>query len=184
MEIQIPAINYSFSKPHMSSPMRFFILLCLLILGSFIFFSFKKHAFHTSLTEMNYNAREKNIEISIRIFTDDLEKVLSLENGNQKFIIENNDKNDGFVEKYIRKHFNLINSKNQKKPYNYIGKEESKDATWIYLEMPVNESVSGSKIQNDVLMDIFEDQVNIINLSWQGDKKSFIFNQKKKIQDI
>ena len=138
------------------------------------------HDFHTSLTEMRYNAKSKTFEISLRVFTDDLQKVLSASNQNKKFLVENNDKNDSFVEMYVNKHFVVINPKNQKLIINYIGKEKEGEATWIYLEMPVNEPIKGSKIQNDVLVDMFDDQTNIVNVFVNNEKKSYLFTPKNK----
>ena len=94
--------------------------LCLILFLCLSSLGFKKHDFHTSITRMDYNAKEKSFEVSIRVFTDDLEKVLSKENGGQKFVVVNNDKNDTFVEKYIRKHFALITTAKQKKPYSTV----------------------------------------------------------------
>ena len=139
------------------------------------------HDFHTSLTEMRYNAKSKTFEISLRVFTDDLEKVLSATSQNRKFTLENNDKNDPLVEAYIRKHFVVVNPKNQKLNINYIGREKEGEATWIYLELPVNESINGSKIQNDVLIDMFDDQTNILNIFMQNQKKSYLYNVKNKV---
>jgi hypothetical protein len=139
------------------------------------------HDFHTSITEMRYNAKEKSFEISLRVFTDDLEKALSANNQNKKFIVDNNDRNDAFIEAYVKKHFVVTNSKNQKPAINYIGKEKEGDATWIYLEMPVNEGISGSKIQNNVLIDMFEDQTNIVNIFVQNQKKSYLFTVKNRV---
>ena len=52
---------------------------------------------------------------------------------------------------------------------------------WLYIEMPAQEPINGSKLQNDVLMDEFDDQTNVVNLFYQSEKKSFIFNQKNKV---
>lgn len=141
----------------------------------------KIHDFHTSLTEMRYNTKSKTFEISLRVFTDDLQKVLSETNQNKKFLVENNDKNDSFVEAYIKKQFVVVNAKNQKTIINYIGKEKEGEATWIYLEMPVIESINGSKIHNNVLIDMFEDQTNILNIFIQNQKKSYLYNVKSKV---
>jgi hypothetical protein len=59
------------------------------------------HDFHTSITRLEYNAKEKTFEVSIRLFTDDLEKGLSKANNGQKIVVLNNDKNDGLVERYV-----------------------------------------------------------------------------------
>ena len=130
---------------------------------------------------MRYNPKGKSFEISLRVFTDDLEKTLSINNQNKKFVIENSDKNDPFIEQYVRKHFGITSSKNQKLNYQYVGKEKERDATWIYLEMPVNEPIKGSKIQNSVLMYSFEDQTNIVNIFVSNEKKSYLFTVKNKL---
>ena len=165
---------------------RFLVLGTILILQtSFLpsssFLLLSKHAFHTSITEMRYNPKERSFEISLRVFTDDLEKTLSANNQNKKFVIENTDKNDSFIEQYVRKHFVITTPKNQKSIYQYVGKEKEGDATWIYLEMPINESLKGSKIQNSVLMDSFDDQTNIVNIFLNNDKKSYLFTVKNKV---
>lgn len=165
---------------------RFLVLGITLILNTSFFSSpfssfLSKHAFHTSITEMRYNPKQKSFEISLRVFTDDLEKTLSINNQNKKFVIENTDKNDTFIEQYVRKHFAITTPKNQKLNYQYVGKEKEGDATWIYLEMPVNEAIKGSKIQNSVLMDSFDDQTNIINIFLNNDKKSYLFTVKNKV---
>jgi hypothetical protein len=179
--------NTKSTKPaSLKNTCRFLVLGIVLILNtSFLPPPFSlllnTHAFHTSITEMRYNAKEKAFEISLRVFTDDLEKTLSANNQNKKIVIENTDKNDPFIEQYVRKHFAITTPKNQKLMYQYIGKEKEGDATWIYLEMPVNESIKGSKIQNSVLMDSFEDQTNIVNIFMNNDKKSYLFTVQHKV---
>lgn len=144
-----------------------------------------KHAFHTSITQIDFNAKEKTLEVSIRVFTDDLENTLSKENKGQRFRIENNDKNDPFVERYIRQHFKLSSPKGQLRAYTYIGKENEADATWVYIEIPLQEAnLQGFTLQQDVLMDVFDDQVNIVNITQSGERKSYIFNIKKIVQAL
>lgn len=148
---------------------------------SLFLFSFHLHDFHTSITRMDFNAKDKSFEISIRVFTDDLEKALSKDNNGQKFVVVNNDKNDPLVEKYIRKHFALLTSQKQKKGYTYIGKEQEADATWIYVEIPTQEAIVGFSLQNAIMHDLFEDQINLVNLNYQGQKKSYIFKKDENI---
>ena len=175
-------VTKSIKPASLKNTCRFLVLGIVFIVNTS--FLTATHDFHTSLTEMRYNAKSKSFEISFRIFTDDLQKALSATNQNRKFVVENNDKNDAFVEAYIRKHFIAINPKNQKFSFQYIGKEKEGEATWIYLEMSVNESFNGVKIQNDILLDMFEDQTNIINLFYQNQKKSYLFNSKNKVFTI
>ncbi len=179
--------NIQSIKPaSLNNTCRFLVLgMVLLLQTSFLpspsSISLNTHAFHTSIAEMRYNPREKAFEISLRIFTDDLEKTLSNNNQNKKFVIENGDKNDVCIDQYVHKHFAVTTPKNIKLNYKYIGKEKEGDATWIYLEMPVNESIKGSKIQNDVLIDMFDDQTNIVNIFNNNEKKSYLFTVKNRV---
>lgn len=139
------------------------------------------HDFHTSITEVTYNSSEKAFEVSIRLFSDDLEKVLLKENPGIKFIGMASDKKDVLLNKYIQKHFGLLNTQAKRKTMNYIGHEIETDAHWLYIEIPFNEKLQGYSFQNDVFFETFPDQTNIINLTYTSLKKSFLFKDKKSV---
>lgn len=167
-------------RSSLSRPAARFILLSSLFLLS----ASPKHEYHVSVTQMQYNAALKSFEISIRTFTDDLEKGLATDNGNRRFIVRNNDGNDSFIEKYVRKSFLLTDS--QKKPFTvrYVGKEEEEDATWIYLEIPFQNALEGCRLQNTILMETFEDQVNMTNLKFSSEKKTFLFKKNQPVHSL
>lgn len=141
------------------------------------------HDFHASVTQMQYNPQEKAFEISIRIFTDDLEKALTKETG-KTVDLSTKGKNDALLEKYVRAHFTHLNPQRQPKPFNYVGHEVEDDANWIYLEMPYDEPFQGGVMRQNVLMEMFDDQVNMVNLQYQGQKKTFVFRKNQPIQAI
>ena len=143
-----------------------------------------KHEYHVSVTQMQYNPAARAFEVSIRLFTDDLEKGLSESNGKQRFVVKNGDKNDAFVEKYIRASFVLTSS--QKKPVTmqYVGKEQEEDATWVYLEIPFTGSLDGYKLQNNTLLEVFDDQVNMTNIKLPSDKKTLLFKKGQTVQNL
>ncbi|MBC7891498.1 MAG: hypothetical protein H7Y12_04720, partial [Sphingobacteriaceae bacterium] len=148
-------------------------LLLLFLLPS----AFQRHDFHTSLTEIQVNAKEKTLEVTLRVFTDDLEKVLTKAAAGQKIHLVVNDRHDPSIDRYVKEHFLLTNAKGERKALRYLGKEFESDATWIYLEIPFAEALTGAKLQNDILLDLFDDQTNLVNLLGTGERKSFIFNQ-------
>jgi Zn/Cd-binding protein ZinT len=142
------------------------------------------HAFHTSLTEINFNQKEKSLEISIRVFTDDFETALTKLNGGQKIIIAANDKNDALINKYIQQHFGIISPQKQRKNFNFIGKEIEGVATWIYAEVPDYQAITGNILQNNILTEFFDDQTNLVNFTYLSNKKTFILNAKKTTAEI
>lgn len=141
------------------------------------------HDFHASVTQMQYDSKERTFEISIRIFTDDFEKALA-EATRSKVNLNGPGKNDQLIEKYVQTHFSYANAQKQPKPIKYIGYEVETDAHWIYLEMPYTEPFKGGSLKQNVLMEMFDDQVNMVNIQYQGHKKTFVFRKNQPIQDI
>ena len=132
---------------------------------------------------MQYDKPGKSFQISIRIFTDDLEKGISEDNSKRIFSIKNNDQNNPFIERYIRKHF-ILTSTQKKAEVQYLGKEEEADATWIYLEIPFSENPEGWKLQNTILMEVFDDQVNMTNVKTTAGRKTFLFRKGQTVQPL
>ncbi|QJD81275.1 hypothetical protein HH216_07130 [Spirosoma rhododendri] len=132
---------------------------------------------------MVYNPKERGFELSIRVFTDDLEKALS-ETAGAKVHLSNDKKDDPLIEKYVRAHVAYMTPQRQPKALTYVGHEEEADANWIYLEMPYTEPFRGGVMKQNILMDLFDDQVNMVNVSYQGQKKTFVFRQKNPVQDV
>lgn len=141
------------------------------------------HDFHASVTQMHYNPKEKAFEISIRVFTDDLEKGLTETTG-RKIELGPNDKNDAIIETYIRSRFVYTTPQKQVKQLEYVGHEIEADANWIYLQLPFSEPFRGGLLKQNILMEMFDDQVNMVNVQYQSQKKTFVFRKNQPIQDI
>ncbi|MGB0176042.1 MAG: DUF6702 family protein, partial [Owenweeksia sp.] len=91
------------------------------------------HPFHTSITTCEYNAETDNLEISLRVFSDDLEQAIGhpLENMKPDTRIEK----DSAVQKYISRNFGFKAQNVDLSPI-YIGRETEYDITYLYLEIP------------------------------------------------
>lgn len=167
--------DYLRFTPFNSARLREIALSLVILLG--LTASRPLHPVHTSVTQMQYNAAEKTFEVSLRVFTDDLEEALGKENNNQRVRLNDKDANGPLVEGYIRKHFGLTNASRQRKPFRYLGKEQEMEATWIYVEVPYSEPLEGSVLQQSLLTEVFDDQVNLVNVSYLTQKKTVLFRK-------
>ena len=150
----------------------------------FPFLSFQQiHDFHTSLTEIHHNAKDRAFEISIRVFSDDLETALARANNGQKIRVDAANA-DPVIERYIRGKFWFAGADKQRRAFTYIGHETEGDAQWIYLEMPFSEQFRGGLLQHSVLTEVFADQTNLVNLRVGGQKKTFVFRQNQPVQAL
>lgn len=141
-----------------------------------------KHDFHTSLTEINFNPKTGSLELSVRVFTDDLE--LTLTNFNKGKLVKIEDPEatvDPLIEQYIRKNLALISPDKEVKFGKFYGKEKEADATWIYLEIFDCKQLKNFTLYNTIMQEMFEDQTNLVNIIYPAQKKTIVFDSESKV---
>lgn len=138
------------------------------------------HPFYISLTEIKYNPKEKSLEISQKIFREDLEVALTNQYKTKVNFLTPENKVD--LEKKIKKYIlenNEIDINGQKMELNYLGFELEEEAVWIYLEarkVPFPKTVD---IRNSILHKHFDSQQNVINFYRDENPKSLILLKGK-----
>lgn len=165
----------------MASFINKWLLLSLIIAGFVLNSSFREkeglHPFHVSVIEINHNAADKTLEISCKIFTDDFERTLAKNYATKVDLINPPDKNamDTLVKKYLYSHLS-IKANGKPVTLNYIGFEVDKEAAYGYIEVSNVPSVSKVDIGTNIMYDMFEDQVNIMHVIVNGERKSTKLN--------
>lgn len=135
------------------------------------------HKFYVSVTNVEYVEEEKSLQITSRIFIDDLEELLAVRYDIEAALATANEVNnsDDLISKYLNSKFEIkING--QSKAYSFLGKEYRDDLIVCYLEIPGIDipNVSSIEVRNDVLTELFEEQQNVVHLKIGTKKKSFI----------
>ncbi len=141
-----------------------------------------KHDFHTSLTEINFNSKTGSLELSVRVFTDDLE--LTLTNFNKGKLVKIEDPEatvNPLIEQYIRKNLALISPDKEVKFGKFYGKEKEADATWIFLEIFDCKQVKNFTLYNTIMQEMFADQTNLVNIIYPSQKKTIVFDSETKV---
>ena len=157
--------------------LRILLLLCFLNINWN-----PKHDFHTSLTEINYNAKSGSLELSVRVFTDDLE--LALTNFNKGKLVKVEDSEsivNPLIEQYIRKNLALVSADKEVKFGKFYGKEKEADATWIFLEIFDCKQLKNYTLYNAIMQEMFSDQTNLVNIIYGNQKKTIVFDDKTRI---
>jgi hypothetical protein len=125
---------------------------------------FSIHPIHVSVTELNYDEKEKQLEITMRLFTDDLEQTLRKSIGISDLDIMESDTTrvDQLMKSYLKEHF-TVSLDNRQQTLVYLGHERDGDAMVFYIEVTKVKKWNSVSIKNDVLMDRFGDQSNLVN---------------------
>lgn len=147
------------------------------ILGVIFFLFCSFHPFYLSVTEINYDAKQKEMQISIRIFTDDLENTLR-NSAKTKIDLLNKDnyqEMSKLVDQYVHSKFN-IKIEGKEIVYKWIGYERDEDAIWIYFESAKLPKPTKIEIDNKLLYELYDEQMNIVKLNIAGNKQSSKLN--------
>jgi hypothetical protein len=127
------------------------------------------HTYHTSLTRMDYNAKEKNIEIAIQLFIHDAQPMLE-RRLKRRVDIEKTKEVDGELLKYLSENFVFQNKKGEAQSLRWVGKEFANDVVYVYLEIPFAETFEGVRLQNTLFFESFPEQTNLV-VARIGEKK-------------
>ncbi|GMN10469.1 hypothetical protein MTsPCn9_35350 [Croceitalea sp. MTPC9] len=135
------------------------------------------HKFYVSVTNINYSEKTDALQITSRIFIDDLEVLLKERYGIDAALGTEKETSmaDDYIQKYLKAKF-VLELNEEIASYNYIGKKYDNDVVIIYLEVPEIgfTALNSISIQNEVLTDLYEEQKNLVHIKWKGKKKSFV----------
>jgi len=143
-------------------------------------FSFTIHKYYIALTEIEFKEESKSVQIIMNVFIDDIEEALNKDYTIDTQISYKEElKNiDVYFEKYLNEHFQISINSEQKK-YLFIGKEYEGNVVYFYLEIKDVLQVKTMKIKNNMLLDYFPKQQNIIKVKNNKKKESLFLTQKK-----
>lgn len=143
--------------------------------------AFSAHPYYMSVTEMEYKPAEKEIQVSCKIFTDDLEETLKKEFSRKVDILNTTQKkeNEQLLNTYLQKHLRL-QLDGKPADLQMIGFEQEGEAVWIYLVTPNIAAFKTAIVFNDLLYAYREDQINIVHFKNNKERKSYRFNYPAK----
>lgn len=144
----------------------------------FIFFvamtSMSLHKFYVSVNQIDFVPKKKALEITSRIFIDDIDLALEKKFGKKYYLGTSRETSESidFLKKYLKEKFTIkINS--QPKEIIFLGKEVEDNVLICYMTIKDVEKVNSLEIKNTILMELY-DQQHIFHTNILGDKKSIL----------
>jgi len=126
-----------------------------------------RHPLHVSVTEISMNEKEKRLEITMRVFIDDLEETMRKRLHQPAFDILKPPAGftvDDVMRDYLKNHFKLsLDKKNQ--VVTLLGHETDEDAFVFYLEVDRVKKWKHIDVTNDAMSETFEDQSNLVHVT-------------------
>ena len=123
------------------------------------------HPYYISMTEIEHDKTNNSLEISVRIFTDDLEKTIRQAYNGKVDLLNNSEKanSEKLIQQYITKHLSL-KADNKNLNLQFIGFESEEGSIWSYFEIDNIGSIKTLEITNTILYDYKEEQINFMHI--------------------
>ncbi|WP_339715665.1 DUF6702 family protein [uncultured Kriegella sp.] len=135
------------------------------------------HKFYISVTNVGYSETDDALQITTRIFIDDFEDLLQKRYGFKAKLDTDKELEltDEYIEKYLSTKF-VVTINGEVKKFDFLGKEYEDDIMICYLEITNIDfpSIKTIALTNEILMDLFDDQKNLVHFKIKGKKTSFV----------
>ncbi len=140
------------------------------------------HPVFVSVTEVEHNAKEKTLEISCKVFTDDFEKALRKTYNTPIDLVtpKNASAMQTIVGDYVSKHL-AITVDDKKATLTFIGYEQIEEGIYCYFQASNISSIKKISITDNVMYDYKKEQVSVLHVTVNGKRQSTKMNNPKDI---
>ena len=131
------------------------------------------HPLHISVTEITLDEKEKEFEIVLRIFTDDLELAIRHARNDAELNLLNpaNTTTDKLAWEYLQTRFKLA-ADGKVQTVKYLGHEKDGDVLVFYIQVQPVKKFKTIDITNSIITEFYEDQANLINVTVKDEIRS------------
>ncbi|MGQ0829111.1 MAG: DUF6702 family protein [Bacteroidota bacterium] len=141
------------------------------------------HKYYFSFTEIRVDTQKATLNVSCKVFTDDLEVALNNAYGKKIALadVKQNKEAQNLLNKYIEDRFK-ISVTGKVLELEFVGYENEADVTWFYMEVPKFAEKGAVTVQNSILFETFPEQTNVIQFYWdQVNKSHKLVNPEKEV---
>lgn len=149
--------------------------IALLVFFVLFLSSFAVHKFYVSVTQIDYVPSKKRVEITSRIFIDDLEKGIN-KRFNKKVNLTSTKElpeAEELIKTYLKEKIKVsINKKSQN--IEFLAREVEGDVLILYTKIAISKKINTFEIYNSLLTEVYADQQNIVHTNINSNKKSIL----------
>ena len=135
------------------------------------------HKFYASLAQVERTA-DGRVELALRFFPDDLEAALRKATG-KRVVVEDTAAFGEVFEPWLNSVF-ALEAGGRRTAFKYVGAEVTVKTAWVYMEAVWPDPLAASTMTNAMLVDLFPEQVNTVNLVEGATRSSKVFDAGKR----
>jgi len=153
-----------------------------MILAAVMAFHSWFHPVHVSLLNVDINPEAGKIEIVFKLYSEDIQQLI-LNKYNVDLNLANKvDPSDKvkFINEYIEESFVMRINGTKIETWNYTTNEMNEESIWLYYKSTCPGNIKEVSITDSVMMDFFEDQTNMVIVSYSGKQNGYTLNNKNR----
>jgi len=137
------------------------------------------HKFYVSVNQIHYVEKKKALEITSRLFIDDIDLALEKKYGKKTYLGTQKETAESteLLKKYIKEKF-TIKINGQQKDIVFLGKEIEDNVLICYLTIKNTSKIASLEIKDIILMELYEQQ-HIFHTDILGNKQSVLLTNDK-----
>ncbi|WP_445722782.1 DUF6702 family protein [Flavobacterium sp.] len=139
------------------------------------------HKFYVSVTQIDYVAKKNRVEITSRIFIDDLNKVLEKKYNKKIHLASNREIPEAkdLVKSYLKEKMS-VSINNKPVEMQFLSTEIDNDVLICYLKVSFSEKITTFGFENSILTEMFSDQQNLLHTDINDEKSSYLLTNSER----
>lgn len=142
------------------------------------------HPYYVSVTELKHDPAKKSLQVSCRMFTDNIESALKKIYSKNVDLLNPKDRKEPeqLLADYISKHLS-VTVDGKKVKFVFVGYEKEEEAIWCYLEAAKVNKPKKIVIENSLLYEFLPAQINMMHVTVNDKRQSTkVSNPDKKAE--
>jgi hypothetical protein len=131
------------------------------------------HPLHTSLAQLAYEPSRRELTVSVRVFADDfgaaVARAARLRPAAGLPVPE------AAMYRYVTSRFALTDAAGRAVPLAWCGVRQAGEMLFLCLRAPAPRPPTGLRLRNALLVEAFDDQVNIVQTTFQASRRTTMF---------
>jgi hypothetical protein len=131
------------------------------------------HPIHTSFAELVYDPAARAVTVSLRVFADDFSADVARRTGAR--VGADHVPPDAATFRYVVERFTVVTARGEALPFRWCGLRRAGIQLFICLRAPAAAAPAGGRVRSAILSDVFTDQVNIVQATVAGQRRTLLF---------
>lgn len=157
-------------------------------IGTFLIGLLSLHPMYISLALVDHNPKTETIDITLKVFTDDLQDAIRKQSSREDLFIGYDDELpavDSLIQVYFQEELIFMpNGSKEASIMKFIGKEIELDVTWCYFQIANVKDIQELSAHCEIFTELFPSQTTIMHVKRNGKEKSMLFNRERTDQSV